>query len=109
MATAGHGVCSHDFEAPDDGDSDWDAAFQSEQLLSQQESEEVESACGARSESGSESDSEQSRTKLPCWWARVLFRAVKDMGHQWPHATEKPLQVVSGCTGCSAEASVLKV
>lgn len=92
-------------------DSDWDAAFRKEQDLSQQESEEMASACDARSESASESESESSTTsnkKLASWWAQVLVRAVESLGWTWPAKSSSALQVVSGCTGCSAEASVLK-
>eukprot|EP00438_Fugacium_kawagutii_P012509 Skav212717 [mRNA] locus=scaffold113:587152:587538:+ [translate_table: standard] len=91
-----------------DSDSEWDLAFQEEQILSQQESEEMESACEARSESGSESSSEGScKGRLPCWWARVLYNAATALGLPWPDSG-RPLQIVSGCTGVSAEASVLK-
>lgn len=89
-------------------ESDWDAAFVSEQVLSQQESEEMESACGMRSESGSESESDRPRKKLPCWWARVIVKATEALGFDWPELPKKPVQIVSGCTGVSAEAAVLK-
>ena len=85
---------------------DWDAAFADEQDLSQKEVDDIESACDCRSESCSEHSSESA--KFTSWWSRVLFRAVSAMGIQWPACPSRPVQVASACTGCSAEASVLK-
>ena len=96
--------------ACDDDDSDLDAAYNVAQALSQQESDEVESACGARSESGTEASCESHTKRFTTWWVRVIYSAVVSLGKEWPESPDsgKPIQVVSACTGCSAEASVLK-
>ena len=88
-------------------DDEWSRVYGEEQVLSQKDSEEMESACCAKSESGSEHESADS-CKFTVWWSRVLYSAVCSLGCEWPAAPNKPVQLVSACTGCSAEASVFK-
>lgn len=56
-------------------DSEWDAIFMEDQVLSQEEADAIESACCARSDSGSEHSSEPGKLTVPLislqkffWW-----------------------------------------
>lgn len=95
-------------------DDDWGEAFQKEIQVSQEEENEVEETCGLRAESESESEASSSSTSgsslrfLTTWWAQTLFKAVTGLQLSWPRKRSSPLRVISGCTGCSAEAAVLK-
>ena len=94
-----------------DVDPDWNAAFHEELLSSQEETQAMEEACALASDSGSEdgsSCSSGSGWKLTAWWSQVLLKAAQGLGLDWPGVVAKPLYIVSGCTGCSAEAATLK-
>ena len=94
-----------------DVDTDWNAAFHEELVSSQEETQAMEEACALASDSGSEdgsSCSSGSGWKLTAWWSQVLLKAAQGLGLEWPGVVAKPLYVVSGCTGCSAEAATLK-
>lgn len=84
---------------------------------SQSERRSIEEAEGMRSESGSDSDSlpHPEEQALP-WWVGVLKGTVDDSQLQvfeskpkLPLVQSAPLKVLSGCTGCCAEAFALKV
>eukprot|EP00434_Breviolum_minutum_P019709 symbB.v1.2.017388.t1/scaffold1357.1/size159079/6 len=90
---------------------DWDDAYGDEIQVSQQESQDVEAACELSPDTSTESESESSgiSPKLVLWWTRVLRDALNDLGYSWTAPDPKhPLALVSACTGCSAEAAVLK-
>ena len=90
---------------------EWDRLIEAEFAQEgDEEAAEVESACMARSQSDSETDSESPGpiSRLSLWWARGLFRTVTGMGIPWPNFRGMKLRVVSGCTGCSAECAALK-
>lgn len=93
---------------------DWDAAFAEELLGSQEDAEAVAEACDMMADTSSDEESSSSVSAgfASPWWARVLFQSVQRIGHAWPKGygkTSDPVQLVSGCTGCCAEAAVLKV
>ena len=81
----------------------WEEVFEEEFCLSQEQLESVEEADQVRTPS----ESENEEPRLKAWWARMLKQALQDTGHEWPRIN-KGLTVVSGCTGCSAEAATMK-
>ena len=90
---------------------EWDQLMEIDtQVSAEAEADEVESACKCRSQSDSETDSESPGpiSRLSLWWARSLYRVVVSLGWQWPNFRELTVQLISGCTGCSAECAALK-
>ena len=87
---------------------DWDLGFEASQVADVRK-EEVE-ACEMRSDTESEDDvsSSSSQGFASPWWARELIQAAARLGFSLPRYRSHPVQVVSGCTGCSAESAVLK-
>ena len=88
----------------------WDEVYEQEQRSADAEADEVHSACACRSQSDSESESDSPGpcSRLTLWWAQRMYKVVRSMGYQWPEFGRTNLQVVSACTGCSAESAVLK-
>ena len=90
----------------DEAEKDWDdmgqESLESEQLLSQLSDE----AQACRSSSDTESEPEAHAGEVP-WWVKQLKEHTADCG--FPIPTKKQVQVVSACTGASAESFVLKV
>ena len=89
----------------------WNTAFEEAIQLSQEEVDEIEEACALASDSGSEPSStcsSGSGWRLTLWWSQIFLKAAQGLGLSWPGVIPKPLYVVSGCTGCSAEAAALK-
>ena len=92
-----------------DSPDSWDEGFRDDQAASQVEAAQVGELCDNRSESGSEAESSSSSGfKLREWWSQLLLEAAQHLGLQWPGKVSKPLIVVSGCTGSSAESAVFK-
>ena len=89
---------------------DWDEIYDQEEMLCQQEAEEQEAACEHMPdvESAEEADPGEPSGKVTSWWAQELRQAARALGLVWPEPHSKPVQVVSACTGSSAEAAVLK-
>lgn len=89
----------------------WDEVYDDVLQSSQEHEKTVNEVNDLRSETCSESEdssSSSSVAKLRLWWAQVLYRATLSLDHSWPKF-DRPISVVSGCTGCSAEAATLKV
>ena len=85
--------------------SGWDDAFEEEieevQILSQEADE-------LHSETSAVSSDPTTDSPVSCWWASVLQAASMNLGHDRLKWNPAPVTVVSACTGCSAESSVLK-
>ena len=106
-----HAACALDDEAS------WAEAYDEEVGASQEEEAEVLQTTELKADSASESgessssaswESSSSIRLLRIWWAQMLYQAVIGLERQWPGKLNRPLRVVSGCTGCSPEAAVLK-
>lgn len=96
-----------------DDEDEWDDAFAAEKVASQESANEMAEACQMMSDSESDDESSESTNHgfASPWWARELYQAVVRLGYAWPKEYSKmddPIQVISGCTGCSAESAVLK-
>ena len=90
---------------------DWEAVFAQEAGSSSCLADLIEDACQCRENSDSESetlDEVESPDSPHVWWVDTLRQVFQDAGVKWPRPLREPLQVVSACTGCSAEAAVLK-
>ena len=81
-------------------------------MLSQQESEEMEEACQCASDSEVEPESptrSDAGVSTESWWLSLLQSHFTASSLPWPDMKARGrLQVVSACTGCSAEASALQ-
>ena len=109
----------------------WGEAFEEECELSQSTDQQVAEALDSRSETDDESADapggcgasastrtgqdnssliEAPRAGLALWWVQKILMAARSLRSQpfqvMAHGTK--LRVVSGCTGCSAEAAVLQ-
>ena len=88
----------------------WDEAYEEELLKSQEDADLVDEA----HESRTPSDSESETGPTDLWWVQVSKQLVHGMHYQWPvksrsvRVSQKPLCVMSACSGCSAESEVMK-
>jgi hypothetical protein len=100
--------------------SAWDDALEEDVRSTQElEHQHIAEADGIRSDTSNESGSEPSQSSPLCvsgtpWWARELHTACKHIGQTDSFSDhvgmleQRPLRVVSCCTGCSAECEVMK-
>ena len=89
--------------------SGWDAAIADEMKLSQELSREADDCRSSSTPHSSPGQGAEVDSPVASWWASILFQAGKSLGYGKPKWLQEPLRVVSGCTGCSAESSALKV
>ena len=94
-------------------DDNWSQVFAEEAGSSASLAELIEEACQCRENSDSESETlDEVHSPAPdsprVWWVDRLRQVFADAGIKWPRPLRTPLPVVSACTGCSAEAAVLK-
>ena len=92
--------------------SAWDEACAEELQLSQESSAAITDAENQRTQSTSGgvcSDDDEPNVARPSrWWAGVLKAAARGMGYSDTVLPPRELVVVSGCSGCGAEAFVMK-
>ena len=98
---------------------DLDSLYESE-IVSAAEGLEAEAAeaeeaelCRTQSSSEDETEPQQGPKKIPkltSWWAQLLQKVMNSCGYDLSSCIAKTREftIVSGCTGCSAEAAVCK-
>ena len=90
---------------------EWESLFDAELKSAldclQEEAAVVEDAERCRTQSSSE---DELPMKITAWWARLLETKFTELGYDLKAHRErqKEVTVISGCTGCSAEAATME-
>ena len=90
---------------------EWEAVFEGEAGSTLDLAGLIEDACQCRENSDSESETVDNvdAADVPhIWWVDMLRQVYHESGLRWPRPSTVPVQVVSACTGCSAESAVFK-